>query len=118
MNVAEMHPGKFLVAADLKKKAHKVIMDGLSQEKVGDTKENKWVLAFRGKDKGLVLNVTNTNMIAHYHGKETDDWTGKEIVIYPTTTSYAGKVVDCIRVKAEEPEPALETAPDDSDIPF
>ena len=117
MNVAEMHPSKFLVVADLKGQAHKVIIDRLEQHEVGQEKDKKWVLFFRGKEKGLVLNVTNTNMIADSHGQETDDWAGKEIIIHKAKTSFAGKPVDCIRVRVEEEAPAV-VAGDGEEVQF
>lgn len=115
-NVNDMFPSKYLTAGDLKKKAHKLIMGGLEEAEVGDGKEKKWLLQFKGKDKGLVLNKTNTNMIAEYYGPETDAWDGKEVIVYPTKTSFQGKPVDCIRVKVE-PE-VTEVAADDGDSPF
>jgi len=99
MNVSDMHPSKFLAAADLKGSGHKVIISRLEQAEVGQEKEQKWVLYFQGKEKGLVLNKTNSLMIASSLGDETDNWMNKEIVIYPTKTSFAGKPVDAIRVR-------------------
>jgi hypothetical protein len=115
-NVNDMFSSNYLTAGDLKKKAHKLVMGDLKEEEVGDTKEKKWILHFKGKDKGLVLNKTNTNMIAEYYGPETDAWDGKEVIVYPTKTSFQGKPVDCIRVRVE-PE-VTEVAADDGDIPF
>ena len=110
MNVAEMHPSKFLTAADLKKSSHKVTIDRLEQNEVGQDKQMKWCLYFQGKEKGLVLNKTNTSMIASMLGNETDDWSGKEIIIYPTKVSFKGDGVDAIRVKVEAEAPPMAAA--------
>ena len=116
MKVNEMFTGNFLAAADLKGKAHKLRIEALTQEELGDPKENKWVLKFAGKEKKLVLNKTNTNAIAEMHGDETDNWMGKTVILFPTKTEFGGKKVDCIRVKV--PEPVVEMAAADEDIPF
>ena len=55
---------------------------------------------FQGARKGLVLNVTNGNMIKEISGTpETDDWAGVVVEIYATETTFAGQTVDCIRVR-------------------
>ena len=76
--------------------------------------EKKLVLKFERGEKTLVLNKTNSRAIQSGFGGEIDDWIGKEIIMFPTTTDFSGKMVDCIRVR-----PKLEEAEfDDSDIPF
>ena len=59
----------------------------------------KPTLYFRGKQKGLPLNKTNSATIADVLGDETDGWVGEPIVLYPTKVDYQGKRVDAIRVK-------------------
>lgn len=119
MNAREMFPGKYLKAADLQGKIHKVVIDGLEQKEVGEDKEKMWVLSFRGKDRGLCLNVTNTNMLIDLMGDDTDDWMGKEIQLGPEKTDFGGKKVDCIRVKDTRPveEPVM-AGEGDGDVPF
>ena len=117
MNVAEMHPSKFLTAADLKGQSHKVTIDRLEHCEVGQEKQLKWVLFFVSKDKGLVMNVTNTNFVAVAHGQETDDWHGKEIILYPTKVAFGNKAVDAIRVKVEAETPPIAAA-DAEEPPF
>jgi hypothetical protein len=114
MKTGAMFPGSYLKAGDLQGKAHILTIDSLVEEEIGEPKESKWVLKFVGKERGLVLNKTNTNAIADLHGDETDNWKGKEVVLYPTKTEFAGKSVDCIRVKL--PEPVVEVA--EEPVPF
>ena len=61
------------------------------------------------KEKRLVLNVTNAKAIAKIHGPEVDEWAGKRITLYPTTTMAFGEEKDCIRVRPSVPAPATET---------
>jgi hypothetical protein len=90
----------------------------------------KPVVYFRGKEKGVVLNKTNSNMIATLTGsRDTDDWAGCQIRLYATTTEFGGETVECIRVKgvggkpaAAKPKPKPEPEPleevMDDEIPF
>lgn len=101
--VSEMFPSKFLKAADLQGQAHVLVMDRLEYSNLApenQPEDMKWVLFFQGKDRGLVLNVTNTKRLGEIHGEDTDDWSGKEIVLYPDKTDLKGQMVDCIRVRA------------------
>lgn len=67
-------------------------------------KTNKPMVSFVGEQKKLALNKTNGKAIAALYGKDTDDWAGKLIAIYPTTTEFGGETVDCIRVRPQRPE--------------
>jgi len=109
-NVNEMFPSKYLKAADLQGHAVAVVIDRVELGEVGqgDDKEQKWIMYFEGKEKGLVLNKTNTNITAAAYGNDTDDWAGKPLELYPTTTTFAGKVVDALRVRTEAPPPAAD----------
>lgn len=96
MRGADVFPSKYLKTTDLQGKRAKVTMAFVQSEKLGD--EQKPVLYFAGKEKGLVLNVTKWNSIADLYGDESDDWTGKVIVLAPGKTTYQGKRVDCIDI--------------------
>ena len=109
-NVNEMFPSKYLKAADLQGHTVAVVIDRLELGEVGqgDEKEQKWIMYFEGKEKGLVLNKTNSNMVAAAYGDNTDGWTGKPLELYPTRVPFAGKIVDALRVRTEAPPPAAE----------
>ena len=67
-------------------------------------KSKKPIVKFVNKEKKLALNKTNGKAIATMYGPDTDDWAGKQITIYPTTTEFGGETVECIRVKPQKPE--------------
>jgi hypothetical protein len=67
-------------------------------------KSKKPMLQFVGKAKKLALNRTNGKTIASLYGTDTDNWAGRWITIYPTTTDFGGETVDCIRVKPQVPQ--------------
>lgn len=97
MKIGSAFPSSYLKAADLNGKAVKVTIESVSVEKIGD--DQKPILHFVGKDKGLVLNKTNANRIIEAVGSdETDDWEGWSITLYPCKVDYQGKRVDGIRV--------------------
>lgn len=114
MNTNSMFPSKWLKADDLGGRKVVLTITELLMEKIGE--DEKPVLYFRGKTKGLVLNRVNSNTIALVLGTdETDEWTGGRIAIFPTTTEFQGKKVACIRVEdaipAEAPKPAARPVP-------
>lgn len=96
MNINAAFPGTYLKAGDLQGRRVTVTMSHVNIEELGG--EHKPVLYFEGKERGLVLNKTNANIIAELHGPETDDWVGHKITIYPARVEFQGKIVDAIRV--------------------
>ncbi len=111
MRVSDAFPSDYLKAADLREQNVLVVVDRAEMKDIGD--DHKPVLYFQGKEKGLVLNKTNANNIAMAHGDDMDDWTGKEIVLFPAMVDFQGKTVQAIRVRAarasDRPKPALKT---------
>jgi hypothetical protein len=69
----------------------------------GKAKSKKLLLQVRELDKPIVCNVTNAKAIASMHGPDVSQWPGKRITLYPTTTSFGGQTVDCIRVRPTAP---------------
>src|SRR5690348_13375927 len=69
-----------------------VTIERVEVETIGQGKDqtNKPVVYFSGKKKGLVLNVTNANMITEIAGgnTETEEWTGLRIALYSTKVDY------------------------------
>lgn len=54
--------------------------------------------------KPMVLNKTNCKMIEKiYETPDVENWLGKRITIYPTTTKFARETVACLRIKDEKP---------------
>lgn len=103
MDVNSAFPSKFLKAADLQGRKVRAVISQVEMDKIGD--DTRMVAYFQGKEKGLVVNKTNANTIADMFGPETDDWAGREIVLFPTRVDYQGKRVDAIRVEFNQPPP-------------
>ncbi len=130
MNANDAFPSAYLKASDLGTNQPVVTIDRVAYEPVGRDKEMKMVVYFAGKEKGVVLNKTNSKKITEIAGTpETDDWTGTKVRLFATTTEFAGETVECIRIKAvsatvqkpkpkPEPEPEYPGVASDDEIPF
>jgi hypothetical protein len=97
MKISAAFPSKWLKAEDIgARRKVKVTIDSVVAENIGD--EDKLVIYFLGKTKGLVLNKTNAGRISAAHGDETDDWSGKEIFLFVEQVLFSGRMVPAIRV--------------------
>jgi hypothetical protein len=111
MNIDTAFPGKYLKHADLQGRTVRVIAGECRVEDIGG--EEKPVLYFQGKERGLALNRVNAGAIAQAYGPETDHWRGRLIELYPDKTFFQGRMVDCIRVRVPAPsDTAKPPAPD------
>lgn len=117
MNITTAFPSKYLKASDLQGRSVEVTIATIVMEEIGqgDDKQEKPVIYFVGKEKGIICNVINGKMIAESYGDETDDWVGQLVEIYPDKTSFKGDIVDCIRVRIPGTSPP---AGDEGDVPF
>lgn len=97
MKISEEFPSKYLKAADLQGREVKVIMANVEKEKLGD--DTKLVLYFKGKEKGVVLNKTNSNTIGEAYGDETEDWYDQPLILFSVMVDYQGKVGPAIRCR-------------------
>jgi len=120
MKLGEVFTSSYLKATDLNGKRVGVVIDEVKMEKLGD--DDKLCVYFQGKEKGIVLNKTNANMIAEIaKSDDTDDWNGVRISLYPTKVDYQGKRVDAIRIDypaGGKPPPPPVDDEGGSDIPF
>ena len=130
MKVSDAFPSEFLKAADIGQSQVKVLISHVELREMTDG-ENKPVVFFQNKKKGVVLNVTNANAIAQYYGDDMDLWAGKTIVLFTMMVSFQGRMQPGIRVRipgpgeggtAQAPKPApvqqSENPAMDDEIPF
>jgi hypothetical protein len=98
--------------------------------------EEKWVLFFNEKTKGLVLNKTKIKLLEGGYGDDTDLWIGKKVRLsFDPTVAFGGETVGGVKLEVSKgaskpatpaPAPAAPVVPvtpagdfqDDSDIPF
>lgn len=116
-----MFDSDYIYAFDLQGQDVTVTIDrvvGVTLVGEGGRKAKKPCVYFRGKDRGLALNKTNGKTIASLYGPHVEEWVGKRITLYPTTTQFGGETKDCIRVRNRvPPEPKRGTAQPDLDAP-
>jgi arabinogalactan endo-1,4-beta-galactosidase len=100
MRISGAFPSDYLKAADLQGQSVKVVMAHVEMKDIGG--DHKPILFFQGKDKGMVLNKTNANNISAAYGDDTDDWAGKELVLFEAMVDFQGKTVAAIRVRTPQ----------------
>lgn len=102
MNANEMYPSKYLKSSDIGEHTPIVTISNVVVEKLGteDEVENKPVIYFDAKDKGLVCNKTNWSTLIGLFGEETDQWINKRIKIMTAEVAFKGKMTLAIRISS------------------
>jgi hypothetical protein len=105
MNINEAFPSDYLKASDLGNKSVTVTIESVELTDIGQgrDKEQKILIRFVGKQKGLICNKTNANTIGKLYGIETDGWLGKRIILQTREVEFAGEAVWAIRVSLQKP---------------
>jgi len=117
VNMADAFPTKYLKAADLQDRQVRALMDRVEMETIGDGEDKKPVLYFSKSNleavrkKGLVLNKTNNKTICAAYGYDSEEWGGKEIVLFMAMVDFRGDTVEAIRVRMPKPQKAPEAPP-------
>lgn len=127
MDINKAFPSKYLKSDDIKGHEPEVIVASCEMEKVEGGDERP-VLHFKGKDKGLIINKTNATMMVSLAGSPlTEQWTGTRVKLVVVWTEFGGKPIEGIRIRptnnqpaqAQAPPPAPEVEPPSmDDIPF
>ena len=92
MNISDLYPSKYIKADDLKGQRVKLAIMSVTVEDVADG-EQKPVMRFVGKQKGMVLNKTNALSLAVAFGDDVLTWTGREVELLAMPTHFNGKQV-------------------------
>ena len=67
---------------------------------VNGKKEICTVCRFAEKEKPMILNRTNMKTITKiYESPYVEDWSGRKIQIFQSTTKFGGEVVECLRIR-------------------
>lgn len=128
MRFSSTVPSDYLKASDLQGRDVTVTIANWTMEKFNDPQkgeQDKVIIKFQGKEKRLVLNVTNGNTIVGMYGDEMNEWIGKAITLFPTQVDYQGRQVEAIRVRLHPPQLPSDPPPTtrereelNDDIPF
>lgn len=87
MDYETLFPGRFIKAVDLKGKDVTLTIVSIAAEEIDG--KTKAVITFEGTKKQLVLNRTNAEAVKLMFGRETNDWLGKRVTIYPAVIQDA-----------------------------
>lgn len=84
-------------------KEYKVTIEKIERdiEVIGDggKKQKKAIIHFKGASKPMILNSTNSKMIAKVTGsKYIEEWIGKSVIIKVLQEKSFGEMMDVIRV--------------------
>jgi len=104
MKVTEAFQGNYIDALCVSDNDAKLTIKSVSAPNSVKSADGKIIdrpiVYFEETDKGLILNKTNAKSIGLRHGNEMDNWSGKQITLYATTTDGFGKKnVPCVRVR-------------------
>lgn len=105
VDISTVFQSKYLSANDIGDEPHLATITSWEYATMQDG-VRKIALNLREFDRPLVLNKTNARNIAAFLGNDTDDWSGKQIVMVTTLVDYQGSSVDAIRVRAPKVKPA------------
>lgn len=112
--------GTYLKAEDLQGRDVNVTISHVAVEPIKDQKtgiaQEKLVVYFLGKTKGLVLNVTNAKRIAATYSDDYVMWTNAQITLGVEQVESFGEIVPGIRVRPQAAA-AAQTAPPPAEHP-
>jgi hypothetical protein len=97
MDVSSFLSGNYLTHLDLPQPIQTWTISHADQRLVGT--DQKICIAFAEYPaKALSLNKTNLRRIAELYGLDASAWAGQQLQVYRSTTTYSGKVMQCVRV--------------------
>jgi hypothetical protein len=91
--------GETIKGDDLQGREFTLAIESVKVKKFDDD-SRKLLITFQNAKKALVCNKTNAESIADMYGTNTEDWIGREIVLYfDRSVMFAGKRTGGIRIK-------------------
>ncbi len=111
MRMRDALPGRYLSGDDLDEEVivtiDRVVMKSFRDPRTR-VETRKPVMYFQRAKRGLIVNRTNWRTVADLYGDESDNWTGKRIVLAPAMVDAYGKQTKAVRVRPTRPtEPRL-----------
>jgi hypothetical protein len=97
VDVTSFLSGNFLTHLDLPQPCQVWTIQSAAPQLVGT--DQKICISFAEfPSKPLGCNKTNLTRVAELYGTQADAWAGRQVQVYRSTTSYSGKVMQCIRL--------------------
>lgn len=78
-----------------------VVISHVAREVITGTggKKEECTVAHLKNQKPMILNSTNQKSIAKLYGPYIEDWQGRPITLFASTTKLAGDTVECLRIR-------------------
>jgi len=113
ISLDDVYEGKWLRAGDLKGEPRTVTIVEVGvtefEDKKARTTKKQITLTLRGVKKQLGLNWTNAKKISELLGSpHTDDWLGKQIVVFPMMVESFGEMTEAIRVRGVQAQSVMQ----------
>ena len=106
--ISQMVDSKYLKQADIEDETI-VTISKVGQANIGKEDgpvDMKWLIRFKEFDKPMVLNRTNIALLGNFCGDDTDDWLGKQVIVYnDESIQFQGKVTGGLRFKRLKAKP-------------
>ena len=106
--ISQMVDSKYLKQADIEDDTI-VTITKVGQANIGKEDgpvDMKWLIRFKEFDKPMVLNRTNIALLGNFCGDDTDDWLGKQVIVYnDESIQFQGKVTGGLRFKRMKAKP-------------
>ena len=127
MRKGDVFQSKFLKGDDLKGGTADVQIESVTMENIGlddGPQDIKPVMRFTGKEKGMIVNKTNWELLELFlKSDDSDNWAGAHILLWnDPTVMFKGERTGGLRVKGvapgSEPAPPPPPTPTDDNIPF
>jgi hypothetical protein len=115
--ISQMVESKYLKQGDIEDDTI-VTIKKVGQANIGKEDgpvDMKWLIRFNEFDKPMVLNRTNISLLGNFISDDTDDWIGKQVIVYnDESIQFQGKVTGGLRFKRmkaaakRQPAPTME----------
>ena len=100
----QMKESFFLSWFDTSEQGERVTIRGYEQieiERDNGQKEKKWLIYFQEKEKGMLLNNTNRNILSQLFNGDVKGSIGKQIILfYRDDIEFKGVLMKGLRIKA------------------
>jgi hypothetical protein len=97
----EVLASQWMAKEDVTFEGTELTIAGVSKEEIGQDRDVKFALHFKFGAKPLILNKTNTRILAALFGPQSDGWTNQRIVAYnDPSVGYAGQLTGGVRLRA------------------
>jgi len=105
-DVGALYAGNYLKADDLDGKTYTAIIVGVETVEIAQTDgsvHRKAAVTLQGWPAKLVLNKTNSAVVVAAYGRRSGGLINRPLEVYPDTTLFNGRPVQCIRVRIPRP---------------